>query len=68
MFQVKGKVSIYLFALRGTKRKEQNCQSSESKPNLFEVSRVVMAFDEINFQIATIKFLIMHIIVIQMSD
>jgi len=31
-----------MFALRGTKRKEQNCQSSESKPNLFEVCRVVM--------------------------
>ncbi len=40
----------------------------ECKPNLFEVCRVVKAFDETNFQIASIKFFIIRIVFIRMSD
>ena len=36
----------------GTNKYEQNCQSSESRPNLFGVCRVALAFDEVNCQMA----------------
>ena len=44
--------SLTLWLICGQKRYEQNCQSSESKPSLLEVCRVVMAFDKVNCQMA----------------